>query len=44
MDFLTLYARYLDEGYEEPTAARLAGETAYDVDSDFSDSQDGWWD
>jgi hypothetical protein len=42
MDFLSLYERYLDQGYSEFAAARLAGET--DNYWEYEEEQESWWD
>ena len=41
MDFFTLYMRYLEEGYSEASARRLAGEQ--DCDDEYYDEQESWW-
>lgn len=43
MDFLTLYARYLDQGYSEVAATRLADDGGYTDECDYYDNQEGWW-
>ena len=43
MDFITRYARLLDEGYTESEASRIAGYATQDDPVDpYEDA--GWWD